>query len=143
MSAERLEKIRALWDACSRADSAAMGRDVSPAYVWIDHATGVVARTAEELEEAVADEQPWSDLRFEISNTFHADDRSVVVQAVRSGTLTGLWRSMETTGQKVAFEFIDIFKFDDDDEIILEEAYYDMASVRRQLGYDLGDGSPG
>ena len=143
MSAERLEKIRALWDACSRADSAAMGRDVSPAYVWIDHATGVVARTAEELEESVADEQPWSDLRFEISNSFHADDGSVIVQAVRSGTLTGLWRSMETTGQKVAFDFIDIFKFDDDDKIILEEAYYDMASVRRQLGYDVGDGSPG
>jgi predicted ester cyclase len=142
MTTRRLETIRAMWDACCKGNWAAAGTYVGPNYVWIDHATGVVARTPEEHNEALADELPWSNLQFEITNAFHSDDGSVIVQAVRTGNLTGNWRSIETTGQAVSFEFIDIFKFNEDDQIVHEEAYYDMAAVMRQLGHHLASQAP-
>jgi len=40
-----------------------------------------------------------------------------------------------TTGQHVSSEFLDIFKFNSDDQIVWEEAYYDMSDIMRQLGY--------
>ncbi len=82
----------------------------------------------------MADDLPWSDLRFEITNAFDTND-ALLVQAVRSGRITGTWRSIETTGQHVTFEFLDIFKFNSDDQIVWEEAYYDMSDIMRQLGY--------
>ena len=134
MTGKRLETVRAFWDACSQGDWAGAGRYVGDGYVWVDHATGVVAKTPEELQEALADDLPWSDLRFEITNVFDSND-ALIVQAVRSGRITGTWRSMETTGQHVSFEFLDIFKFNSNDQIVWEEAYYDMSDIMRQLGY--------
>ncbi len=109
MSGKRLATVRAFWDACSRGDWTGAGSYVGEGYVWVDHATGVVAKTPKEHQEALADDLPWSDLRFEITNAFDTHD-ALIVQAVRSGRLTGTWRSMETTGQHVSFEFLDIFK---------------------------------
>ena len=43
---------------------------------------------------------------------------------------------METTGQRIAVPFCTIFRFDSGGRIIFEESYYDMLSVRRQLGYE-------
>ncbi len=134
MSGKRLATVRAFWDACSRGDWTGAGSYVGEGYVWVDHATGVVAKTPKEHQEALADDLPWSDLRFEITNAFDTHD-ALIVQAVRSGRLTGTWRSMETTGQHVSFEFLDIFKFNSDDQIVWEEAYYDMSDIMWQLGY--------
>jgi hypothetical protein len=60
--------VRAYWDASARSDYDAAGRCVGPRYVWIDHTTGVVARTAEELLAAAAEDSAWSDRIFEITN---------------------------------------------------------------------------
>jgi hypothetical protein len=43
---------------------------------------------------------------------------------------------METTDQRIAFPFCTIFRFGSEGRIVLEESYYDMLSLRRQLGYE-------
>jgi hypothetical protein len=43
---------------------------------------------------------------------------------------------METTGQRIAFPFCTIFRFDSEGRIVLEESYYGVLSVTRQLGYE-------
>src|SRR5579863_8732567 len=112
MGSRRLERIEEYWRASERGDWSAAGACIGPRYVWIDHGRGVVARTPSELREALADDMAWSNLRFEISNVFNAEDGAVIVQGVRSGSITGSWRSLDTTGQHVSWEFLDIFKFD-------------------------------
>ena len=70
-----------------------------------------------------------SDSQFKITNAFETADGAIVVQVDQSSTVTGPWRSMETSGQRIEFPFCDIFRFDSDGRILLEEAYYDMLSV--------------
>jgi steroid delta-isomerase-like uncharacterized protein len=133
-SSEQSRKlIEEYWRASERGDWSAAGACVGPDFVWIDHGRGIAARTPEELQESLADDMAWSDLQFEISHVFNAEDGAVIVQGVRSGSITGNWRSIETTGQHVSWEFVDIFKFDADGLIVFQESYYDMAAVLRQL----------
>ena len=61
---------------------------------------------------------------------------TIIVQVDQSCTVTGPWRSMDTTGQRIEFPFCDIFRFDSEGRIVHAEAYYDMRSIRRQLGYE-------
>lgn len=134
MSSKRLDTVRAYYEASSRADWQAAGACTGPGYQWIDHGTGIVATTAEQLQQATADEGPWSNVSFEIEDAFEADG-VLIIQAVRSGTIHGSWRAMEATGQTVSFPLCTIFKFNADNKIVCEEAYYDMLSISRQLGY--------
>jgi predicted ester cyclase len=76
----------------------------------------------------------WSGVSFEIESAFETDD-AVIVQAVRRGTITGSWRSMESPGRSVSFPLCTICKFNADNKIVYEEAYYDMQAISRQLGY--------
>jgi ketosteroid isomerase-like protein len=127
--------IRAYYAASDVADWDAAGRCVGPGYVWIDHATGVEARSAKELYEAQVDADAWSDTRIEIKNSYESGDGTVIVQGEQTSKVTGTWRGMETTGQPFSLSFCTIFRFDGNGLIIHEETYYDMLSVRRQLGY--------
>jgi ketosteroid isomerase-like protein len=133
--ADNVQTVRAYYAAAEVADWKAAGACVGPGYVWIDHGTGVVARSPEEHREALIDASPWSDTRFEITNAFETPDGTLVVQGEQSCTVTGPWRSMETTGQRIAIPFCTIFRFDSEGRIVLEEMYYDMLTVRHQLGY--------
>lgn len=135
MTSKKLDTIRAYWEGSANADWAAAGRCIGPGYEWVDHATGVVARSDDELQESLADEMPWSNVRFEITNVFDAADGVVIVQAIKTGTIMGTWRSMDATGQQVSLELCTIFRFNADERIVFEEAYYDMSTVMRQLGY--------
>jgi len=130
-----MDTVREYWRASDEGDWEAAGRCIGAGYVWIDHATGVVARTADELQEALVDAQAWSNTQFKIENAYETADGTVIVQAVQSCNITGSWRSMETHGQGVCFPLCTIFKFDSENKIVHEETYYDMLSVRRQLGY--------
>ena len=134
--ADHVQTVRAYYKAAEEADWKAAGACVGPGYVWIDHGTGVLARSPEEHSEAQRDAAAWSDTRFEITNVFETADGAVVVQVDQSCTVAGQWRSMETMGQRIAFPFCTIFRFDSEGRIVLEESYYDMLSVRRQLGYE-------
>ena len=134
--ADKLQTVRTYFEAAAEADWKAAGACVGPGYVWIDHGTGVVARSPEEHREAQIDASAWSDTRFEITNAFETADGAIIVQVDQSCTVTGPWRSMDTTGQRIEFPFCDIFRFDSEGRIVHEEAFYDMLSVRRQLGYE-------
>jgi len=134
VTSNRLEVIRTYWEASERGDWQAAGNCIGPGYRWIDHATGVDAQSPEELQEALADAKPWSNTRFQIEHAFETLDGALIIQAIQSCNITGLWRSMETTGQHVSFPICTIFKFDSNDRIVLEETYYDMLSITRQLG---------
>ena len=125
--------VRTYWRASERGDWQAAGNCIGPGYRWIDHATGVDAQSPEELQEALADAKAWSNTRFQIEHAFEARDGELIVQASQSCNITGLWRSMETTGQHVSFPICTIFKFDSNDRIVHEETYYDMLSITRQL----------
>ena len=131
-----LDTVRRVWKAAEEGDYEAAAACIGPGYVWIDHGLGVVARSPKEIAAAFADFKPWSNVRYEIEEAFESIEGVVVVRAVKSGNLTGSWRSMEATGQHVSYQFCDIFKFDSDARIVYEEAYYDMASIRKQLGYE-------
>jgi len=135
MTSRNLDTIKAYYKAGEIGDWAAAGRCVARGYVWIDHGTGVVARSPDELKAALEDDDVWSTRKFDIEHVFQVEDGTTIVQGVRSGNLNGSWRSMDTTGQRVSFPFCAIFRFDADGLIVHEEAYYDMLSVRQQLGY--------
>jgi len=129
--------VRAYYQAIDAQDWAVTDRCVGPGYVWIDHGTGVVARTPAEIQAALADEEPWkATSRLDIEHAFETDDGALIVQGVRSGAITGIWRGMEASGQRITFPFCAVLRFDDDGRIALEEQYYDMLAVRHQLGYD-------
>jgi len=125
--------VRAYWDASARSDYDSAGCCIGPGYVWIDHTTGVVARTAEELLAAAADDAAWSDRTFEITNVFETTDGALVVQATVSGTLNGTWRSVVAQGRPASSDTCTIFRFDEDDHIVSEEHYSDALTILEQL----------
>jgi predicted ester cyclase len=135
MTARGLETIRAYWEASERGDWPAAGRCVGPGYVWIDHGTGVVARSPEELLDAQEDASCLSDVRIDIQNVFETEGGAIIVQALHSATVLGSWRSIQAAGQHISYLGCTIFKFNADDLIVFEEGYYDMLSVMRQLGH--------
>ena len=135
VSESRLDMIRAYYAAGETGDWDAAGRCVGPGYVWIDRATGVVARSPAELYEAQVDADAFSDSRFEVTDSYEASDGTVIIQATQTSTVTGSWRGMDTTGQTFSIPFCTFFRFDADGLIIHEEQYYDMLSVRKQLGH--------
>jgi len=132
----RLETVRGYWSAGEDGDWDGAARFIGPGYYSIDRATGVESRTVEELLEAQADEEAWSDTRFEIGDVYDTSGDAMIVEAIKSGTINGPWRSMSAEGQRVTFPICTIFRFDADDLIVGEEAYDDMASIQRQLGYE-------
>jgi predicted ester cyclase len=135
VAGSHVDTVRAYYEAGERNDWETAGSYVGPGYVWIDHATGVEARTPSELYEAQLDADAWSDTRFEITDAYEVPDGTVIVQAIQTSTVAGLWRGMETTGQRFSVPFCTVFRSDADARIVHEEMYYDMESVKRQLGY--------
>jgi ketosteroid isomerase-like protein len=86
---DKLETVRAYWDASARSDQAAAGACVAPGYVWIDHTEEIVAQTIEELLEAAAEDAAWSDRIFDITNVLETTDGALVVQAASSEGAVG------------------------------------------------------
>ncbi len=127
--------IRAYFEASGEIDWEAAGRCIGPGYVWIDHATGVVARSPAELQQAMEDASSYSSARYEIERAFETNDGAIIIQGIQTCTIAGAWCSMEATGKQVSFPFCSIFRFDDNGLIVHEEQYYDMDGVRRRLGY--------
>lgn len=139
MPLNNVETVRRYWDASARSDYESAGRFIAPGYVWIDHTTGVVARTADELFAAAAEDAAWSDRIFEITNVLETTDGALVVQARISGTLNGSWRSHEARGQCVSNDTCTIFRFDDAGRISSEEHYSDALTLVEQLAAGTGE----
>lgn len=134
MTSTNLETVRTYYRASDEFDWETAAKCLSPEYVWMDHGTGFVGRTEAELEEAKADAAAYRSVHYDTERELEADG-VVVVQGRQSFTLEGPWRGMHASGQTVSFQFCAIFSFDDEGLIVHEDKYYDMHSVRQQLGY--------
>ncbi len=129
-----VETVRAFWDACERKDYGAAGQLTGNGYVWIDHTTDVVATTPDELTVALEEDLAWSGQKFRIDQAVDLADGRLLVQATITQSLTGEWRHIKGTGQHVRRLVCDIFSFDADGRIVVEELYEDALSILRQLG---------
>lgn len=134
LASDHEETVRAFFDAVERNDFETLAKLVSADYVWIDHTTDFVAKTREELVAAKEEDAAWSDRRFVIDRVMDTSDGAVVVQITNTQTLTGEWRSIKGSGQRVRREILEIFRFDSDGRIVAEEMYADDLSLARQLG---------
>ena len=107
---------------------------IGDGYTYIDHTTDVVAATPQQLEAALVEDLQWSDQKFGIKQAIETTDGALVVLATLTQTLTGEWRSIKGTGQRVRREICEIFRFDGEGRIVGEKLYGDSLSIMRQLG---------
>jgi ketosteroid isomerase-like protein len=134
LASDHEETVRAFFKAVERNDFETLAKLVSPDYIARDHTTDFVARTREELRAAQEEDSAWSDRQFVIDRVMDTSDGTLVVQITNTQTLTGEWRSVKGTGQRVRREILEIFEFDSEGRIVVEEFYDDALSVMRQLG---------
>jgi steroid delta-isomerase-like uncharacterized protein len=64
----------------------------------------------------------------------HVSDAAVILEVVVRGRHLGLWRGLPPTARRVELPLCGIFTFDDDDRLAGERAYFDRATLFRQLG---------
>ena len=64
----------------------------------------------------------------------HVGDATVIMEVIVRGRHFGPWRGLPPTGRRVELPLCGIFTFDDDDRLLGERAYYDRATLLRQLG---------
>jgi len=62
----------------------------------------------------------------------HGDD-FVFVEVRMTGTHNGPWAGWEPTGRKMDVQVACVFEFEDD-RLVCEKVYFDLATVMRQLG---------
>jgi len=125
--------VREFFRAVEREDFETLARVVGPGYIWIDHTTDVIASAPEDLQAAREEHAAWSDREFVIDRAMTATDGTVVVQITNTQTLTGEWRSIKGTRQRVRREICEIFQFDAEGRIVVEEMYEDTVPLLRQL----------
>jgi steroid delta-isomerase-like uncharacterized protein len=63
----------------------------------------------------------------------HPSDDAVLMEAIARGTHTGSFRGLPPTGRRFEQQFLAIFVFEDD-ALVCERVYYDVATVLQQLG---------
>jgi ketosteroid isomerase-like protein len=134
MASEHEETVRAFFDAVERNDFETLARLVSADYIWIDHAADLVAKTPEELRASQEEDAAWSDRQFVIDRAMDTSDGALIAQITNTQTLTGEWRSVKGNGQRVRRKILEIFRFDSDGRIVVEEMYDDNLSLMSQLG---------
>jgi steroid delta-isomerase-like uncharacterized protein len=74
----------------------------------------------------------FPDFRASIGSTYHAAD-AVVVEMELTGTHKGPWAGVPPTGKSIRLRSAAIFKFDQD-RLVGETVYFDLATLMRQLG---------
>ena len=131
----KAETIKQWFEISERKDWEAIAPYVGDGYIWIDHTLGTVARTPDELLAATAEDEAWTDKRYAIDSAVEGVDGRMFVQLTVTQTLgTGSeWRGVKGSGQRVTWSMIDIFTFDDEGRVTVEEAYFDAQSIMRQL----------
>jgi predicted ester cyclase len=132
----KLDTVRAYYAASERNDQEAAGECVAgvPGFVWVDRQKGVECRTIDDFVDAISEDTAWSDSRnFDITNSMETTDGALVVQVTISGNLNGPWCHLTGDGQRVTFDACVIFRFDEDNKIVLEDHYADALTVMRQL----------
>jgi steroid delta-isomerase-like uncharacterized protein len=72
------------------------------------------------------------DFHAETRKIHHADD-AVIAEARITGTHDGPWAGIPATGRRVDIPIVAIFDFEED-RLVCEKAYYDVATILRQIG---------
>jgi steroid delta-isomerase-like uncharacterized protein len=72
-------------------------------------------------------------LRLDVQRRHVALD-AVVLEVIVRGEHLGPWRGLPPTGRQVELPLCGIFTFDEEDRLAGERAYYDRATLLRQLG---------
>jgi ketosteroid isomerase-like protein len=134
MASRNEATVREFFRAVEREDFDTLARLVGPGYIWIDHTTDAIASTPEDLQAAVEEDAAWSEREFLIERAMTGTDGTVIVQITNTQTLTGEWRSIRGSGQRVRREICEIFHFDAEGPIVVEEMYEDTVPLLRQLG---------
>ena len=131
----KAETIKQWFEISERKDWDAIAPYVAEEYVWIDHTLGTVARTTNELLAATAEDEAWTDKRYAIDSAVEGVDGRMFVQLTVTQTLGegSEWRGVEGSGQRVTWSLMDIFTFNDEGRVTVEEAYFDAQSIMRQL----------
>ena len=131
----KAETIKQWFEISERKDWDAIAPYVAEEYVWIDHTLGTVARTPDELLASTAEDEAWTDKRYTIDSAVEGLDGRMFVQLTVTQTLPlgSEWRGVKGSGQRVTWSMIDIFTFDDEGRVTVEEAYFDAQSIMRQL----------
>jgi steroid delta-isomerase-like uncharacterized protein len=74
----------------------------------------------------------FPDQRNELIAMHHGED-AVIVEAMLYGTHLGSFRGLPPTGRAFEMQFCALFLFDED-RLLCERVYFDVATVLRQLG---------
>jgi steroid delta-isomerase-like uncharacterized protein len=74
----------------------------------------------------------FPDLHADIGKMRHADD-AVFGEGLITGTHDGEWAGIPPTGRRIEVPVVGIFEFDDD-RLLCEKVYIDMASILTQIG---------
>jgi steroid delta-isomerase-like uncharacterized protein len=72
------------------------------------------------------------DLHGAMGTMRHADD-AVVIEGRITGTHNGEWAGIPPTGRSISIPSVAIFEFDED-RLLCEKVYFDMAGVLAQMG---------
>jgi steroid delta-isomerase-like uncharacterized protein len=72
-------------------------------------------------------------LRLDVQRR-HAATDTVVLEVIVRGQHLGPWRGLPPTGRHVELPLCGIFTFDEENHLAGERAYYDRATLLRQLG---------
>ena len=131
----KAETVKQFFEISERKDWGAIAPYVADDYIWIDHTLGTVARTPDELLAATAEDEAWTDKRYSIGSAVEGVDGRLFVQLTVTQTLGSgsEWRGVKGLGQRVTWSMIDIFTFNDEGRVTVEEAYFDAHSIMRQL----------
>jgi len=131
----KAETIKQWFEISERKDWEAIAQYVADGYIWIDHTLGTVARTPDELLASTAEDEAWTDKRYAIDSAVEGVDGRMFVQLTVTQTLGSgsEWRGVKGSGQRVTWSMIDIFTFNDEGRVTVEEAYFDGLSIMRQL----------
>ena len=131
----KAETVKQFFEISERKDWGAIAPYIADEYIWIDHTLGTVARTFDELLAATAEDEAWTDKRYSIDSVVEGGDGRLFVQLTVTQTLGSgrEWRGVKGLGQRVTWSMIDIFTFNDEGRVTVEEAYFDAHSIMRQL----------
>ena len=84
---------------------------------------------------STAEDEAWTDKSYTIDDAVEGADGRMFVQVTVTQTLGSgsEWRGVKGSGQRVTWSMIDIFTFNDEGRVTVEEAYFDAQSINRQL----------
>jgi steroid delta-isomerase-like uncharacterized protein len=96
--------------------------------------TGQVYDGPDEVREYFATTRAaFPDQRNELIALHHADD-AVIVEFDLKGTHEGPLGDLQPTGKAFTCRCVSFFLFEDGDRLVCERAYFDAATIARQLG---------